>query len=152
MMCALTRYTLKHTRERTTRVRAPVLMTMSYKGREYSLFFSSLGRRPSFLLLISSMLTYKYPYGAEVLALCTDKLESSMLYDRFIRDRLVRRFKNGRRAPRLPFFIPRLTLFCFLISRLLKRAGHLLGTSHLYSTIAEAKRFITIDVVNVISL
>lgn len=58
-----------------------------------------------------------YPYGAEVLALCTDKLESSMLYDRFIRGRLVRRFKNGRRAPRLPFFIPRFTLFCFLISR-----------------------------------
>lgn len=32
------------------------------------------------------------------------------------------RFKNGRRAPRLPFFIPRLALFCFLI-RLLTRSS-----------------------------
>lgn len=134
------------------RMRASVLAMMAYKGREYSFFFLPLVVAPLFSPSHLVDLTYKYPYGVEVLALCTDKLESSMLYDRFIRDRLVRRFKNGRRAPRLPFFIPRLTLFCFLISRLLKRADHLLGTSHLYSTIAEVKRFIRIDIVNVISL
>lgn len=40
----------------------------------------------------------------QVLALCTDKLESSMLYDRFIRGRLVRRFKNAD-VPLDPHFL-----------------------------------------------
>ena len=59
----------------------------------------------------------------EVLALCTDKLRSSMLYDRFIHGRLVRRFKNGRcdSSSYFLFHAP----FYFLISRHVSNAKRL---------------------------
>lgn len=129
---------LKHTEEAHDPVLA--IVKKEYPSCFPSLVIFSLSLPPLLSLLISSMLTYKYPAGSTRVMYRQTRIEYALrsVYSRSARER---RFKNGWRAPSDPphfLFHALLSILHPFFSRRSRRRFRPSETSHLYSTISEA--------------